>query len=218
MASAVKLNKKETVDALLKHTESDYSIGLNFLAFDDGEAERYMSAMEQTGVVLRETKEQKEAKRKKIRMQNKRAVEAVYGNYRKKTISMTLKRFRDFILFSLAVAFVTALFGLLVYNEAQIASMNFANNNTERKINKMRQETSQMRETIFISADLEQVRKQALMHLGMVDPNNKQIVTVVVPKKDNMTTSRSYNSVGVTEDIVEEAKRNLADYYSREAK
>ena len=131
---------------------------------------------------------------------------------------MTLKRFRDFILFSLAVAFVTALFGLLVYNEAQIASMNFANNNTERKINKMRQETSQMRETIFISADLEQVRKQALMHLGMVDPNNKQIVTVVVPKKDNMTTSRSYNSVGVTEDIVEEAKRNLADYYSREAK
>ncbi|HAU50809.1 MAG TPA: hypothetical protein DCW43_03465 [Clostridiales bacterium] len=217
MASAVKLNKKETVDALLKHTGSDYSIGLNFLAFDDGEAERYMSAMEQSGVVLKETKEQKEAKKKKIRMQNKRAVEAVYGNYRKKTISMTLKRFRDFILFALAVAFVTALFGLLVYNEAQIASMNFANNNKERQINKMRQETSQMRENIFISADLEQVRKQALMHLGMVDPNDKQIVTVVVPKKDNMTTSRSYNSVGLTEDIIEEAKRNLADYYSKEA-
>ena len=38
MASAVKLNKKETVDALLKHTGSDYSIGLNFLAFDDGQS------------------------------------------------------------------------------------------------------------------------------------------------------------------------------------
>ena len=213
MAQAVKLNKKETVDALLKHTGSDYSIGLNFLAFDDGEAERYMSALEESGVIEKESREER---RKKIRMQNKRAVEAAYGNYRKKTFSMTLKRFRDFILFALAVAFVTALFGLLVYNEAQIASMNFANNNKERQINKLRQETSQLKETLFVSADLEVVKKSALMHLGMVEPNDRQIVNVVMPKKDSMTTSRSYNSVGLTEDIVEEAKKNLADYYSQE--
>ena len=213
MAQAVKLNRKETYDALLKHTGSDYSIGLNFLAFDDGEAERYMSALEETGVL---SKESREERRKKIRMQNKRAVEAAYGNYRKKTISMTLKRFRDFILFALAVAFVTALFGLLVYNEAQIASMNFANNKKERQINKMRQETSQLRENIFVSADLESVRKTAGLRLGMVEPNDKQIVRVVMPQSDHMTTSRSYNSVGLTEDIVEEAKRCLADYYSKE--
>jgi len=213
MAQAVKLNKKETVDALLKHTGSDYSIGLNFLAFDDGEAEQYMSALEESGVIKKESREER---RKKLRAQNKRAVEVAYGNYRKKTISMTWKRFRDFILFALAVAFVTALFGLLVYNEAQIASMNFANNNKERQINKLRQETSQLKETLFVSADLEVVKKSALMHLGMVEPNDKQIVTVEVPKKDHMTTSRSYNSVGLTEDIVEEAKKNLADYYSQE--
>ena len=213
MAQAVKLNRKETYDALLKHTGSDYSIGLNFLAFDDGEAERYMSALEETGVL---SKESREERRKKIRMQNKRAVEAAYGNYRKKTISMTLKRFRDFILFALAVAFVTALFGLLVYNEAQIASMNFANNKKERQINKMRQETSQLRENLFVSADLESVRKIAGLRLGMVEPNDKQIVRVVMPQSDHMTTSRSYNSVGLTEDIVEEAKRCLADYYSDE--
>ena len=123
MAQAVKLNKKETVDALLKHTGSDYSIGLNFLAFDDGEAEQYMSALEESGVIKKESREER---RKKLRAQNKRAVEVAYGNYRKKTISMTWKRFRDFILFALAVAFVTALFGLLVYNEAQIASMKCA--------------------------------------------------------------------------------------------
>ena len=213
MAQAVKLNRKETYDALLKHTGSDYSIGLNFLAFDDGEAERYMSALEETGVL---SKESREERRKKIRMQNKRAVEAAYGNYRKKTISMTLRRFRDFILFALAVAFVTALFGLLVYNEAQIASMNFANNKKERQINKMRQETSQLRENLFVSADLESVRKIAGLRLGMVEPNDKQIVRVVMPQSDHMTTSRSYNSVGLTEDIVEEAKRCLADYYSDE--
>ncbi|MCR5274309.1 MAG: hypothetical protein K6E26_03000 [Clostridiales bacterium] len=213
MAQAVKLNKKETVDALLKHTGSDYSIGLNFLAFDDGEAEQYMSALEESGVIKKESREER---RKKLRAQNNRAVEVAYGNYRKKTISMTWKRFRDFILFALAVAFVTALFGLLVYNEAQIASMNFANNSKERQINKMRQETSQLKETLFVNADLEVVKKTALMHLGMVEPNDKQIVNVAVPQKDHMTTSRSYNSVGLTDDIVEEAKRSLADYYSQE--
>ena len=213
MAQAVKMNKKETVDALLKHTGSDYSIGLNFLAFDDGEAEQYMSALEESGVIKKESREER---RKKLRAQNKRAVEVAYGNYRKKTISMTWKRFRDFILFALAVAFVTALFGLLVYNEAQIASMNFANNSKERQINKMRQETSQLKETLFVNADLEVVKKTALMHLGMVEPNDKQIVNVAVPQKDHMTTSRSYNSVGLTDDIVEEAKRSLADYYSQE--
>ena len=213
MAQAVKVSKKDTYDALLKSTGTDYSVGLNFLAFDDGEAERYMSALEESGAIAPVNTE---ARKKKIRAQNKRAMETAYGNYRKKTVSMTLKRFRDFILFSLAVAFVTALFGLLVYNEAQIASMNFANNNTERKINKMRQETSQLRETLFVSADLESVKKTASMHLGMVEPNDKQIVNVVVPQKDHMTTSRSYNSVGLTEDIVAEAKRNLANYYSEE--
>ena len=72
MAQAVKLNKKETVDALLKHTGSDYSIGLNFLAFDDGEAEQYMSALEESGVIKKESREER---RKKLRAQNKRAVE-----------------------------------------------------------------------------------------------------------------------------------------------
>ena len=213
MAQAVKVSKKDTYDALLKSTGTDYSVGLNFLAFDDGEAECYMSALEATGAIAPVNTE---ARKKKIRAQNKRAVETAYGNYRKKTVSMTLRRFRDFILFSLAVAFVTALFGLLVYNEAQIASMNFANNKKERQINKMRQETSQLRETLFVSADLESVKKTASMHLGMVEPNDKQIVNVVVPQKDHMTTSRSYNSVGLTEDIVAEAKRNLANYYSEE--
>ena len=213
MAQAMKTMKKESMNSLYKRTDEEYSIGLNMMAFRDGEAERYMSALEETGVVLQVKKEEK---KKKIRAHNKRAVEAAYGNFRKKTFSMTLKRFRDFLLFALAVAVVTTLFGLLVYNEAQIASMNFANNNKERQINKMRQETSQLRESLFVNADLESVKEIASMRLGMVEPNDKQIVRVVLPKKDYMTTNRSYNSVGLTEEIVTEAKRNLANYYSDE--
>ena len=201
------------MDAMFEKTGTEYSIGLNVAAFNVGEAERYMSALEETGTILQIPKEEK---KKKIRAHNKRAVEAAYGNFRKKTFSMTLKRFRDFLLFALAVAVVTALFGLLVYNEAQIASMNFANNKKERQINKMRQETSQLKETLFVSADLESVKEIASKRLGMVEPNDKQIVHVIMPKKDYMTTNRSYNSVGLTEEIVAEAKRNLADYYSNE--
>ena len=213
MALAVRPTRKESMDALYERTGTDYADGLNIMAFDGGEAERYMSALEETGTILQVPKEEK---KRKIRANNKRAVEAAYGNFRKKTFSMTLKRFRDFLLFAIIVAFVTALFGLLVYNEAQIASMNFANNKKERQINKMRQETSQLKETLFVSADLELVKEAASKRLGMVEPNDKQIVRVVMPKKDYMTTNRSYNSVGLTEDIVAEAKRNLANYYSDE--
>ncbi|MBO4473829.1 MAG: hypothetical protein IK020_03380 [Clostridiales bacterium] len=213
MGQAVRETERETMDAMFEKTGTEYSIGLNVAAFNVGEAERYMSALEETGTILQIPKEEK---KKKIRAHNKRAVEAAYGNFRKKTFSMTLKRFRDFLLFALAVAVVTALFGLLVYNEAQIASMNFANNKKERQINKMRQETSQLKETLFVSADLESVKEIASKRLGMVEPNDKQIVHVIMPKKDYMTTNRSYNSVGLTEEIVAEAKRNLADYYSNE--
>lgn len=212
MGLAVRSNGKANMSITLEEKQEDY-VGLDLLAFDEGEAERYMSALEETGTTLRIPKEEK---KRKLRDHNKRAVETAYGYFRKKTISMTLKRFRDFLLFALAIAVVTALFGLLVYNEAQIASMNFANNKKERQINKMRQETSQLKETLFVSADLESVKETASKRLGMVEPNDKQIVRVIMPKKDYMTTNRSYNSVGLTEEIVAEAKRNLANYYSDE--
>lgn len=205
MAQAVKTSRKQ-----YRSNTNEYSLGLNMSAFDDGELEQYMSEMEQITPDIRISKDEMEDKKT-----SERAKKAAYANHRKKSISQTLRRFRDVILFALAIGFVTSLFGLLVYNEAQIASMNFANNKKERQINKMRQETSQLKETLFVNADLDSVRQVASLRLGMVEPSEKQIVRVVVPRKDHLTTSRSYNSVGITEDIVEEAKRDLADYYSK---
>ncbi|MBP5493360.1 MAG: hypothetical protein J6Y08_11010 [Clostridiales bacterium] len=212
MAQAVKVRSWEEIDAMYGHAGSDYD-GLNLMAFDDGEAERYMSALEQSGATLTL---QKEERRKKIRQENKRAVEEAYGNFRKKTVAHTVKRLRDFFLVTFAIVFVSSMFGLLVYNEAQIASMNFANNKTERQINKMRQETSQLRESLSGSADLESIRKLAGLRLGMVEPNDKQVVNVVMPNKDHMTTSISYNSLGITDEMLTEAKRDLARYYAEE--
>lgn len=211
MAQAVKTMKKHTDESARRHSSENYATGLNLSAFNDGEIEQYMSAMEQTSLDIRIMNDEK----KKDRKSTERATKAAYANHRKKSISQTMRRVRDIILFGMAIAFVTSMFGLLVYNEAQIASMNFANNKKERQINKMRQETSQLKETLFVDADLDSVHKIASMRLGMVEPSEKQIVRVVVPHKDHLTTNRSYNSVGLTDDIVEEAKRDLADYYSK---
>ncbi len=211
MAQAVKTVRKHADDSVRRHNYNEYAVGLNLSAFDDGEIEQYMSDMEQTSLDIHIMN----VDEKKDRKSAERATKAAYANHRKKSISQTVRRFRDVILFALAIAFVTSMFGLLVYNEAQIASMNFANNKKERQINKMRQETSQLKETLFVDADLDSVHKLASMHLGMIEPSEKQIVRVIVPHKDHLTTNRSYNSVGLTEDIVEEAKRDLADYYSK---
>lgn len=211
MAQAVKVRREDTLDSLYGRTGTDLMVGLNMTAFDDGEFEAYMSALDQATAEKR-----KEEKRKRISMENKRAVEAVYDNFRKKTVSMTMKRLRDFLLVSLAIGFVALLFGVLVYNESQIASKNFANNKMERQINRMRQETSQLKESLSGTADLESVRKMAAMRLGMVEPNDQQVVNVVLPNKDHMTTSLSYNSLGVTDEMLSEAKRDLARYFSEE--
>lgn len=209
MEQAVKTLRRRTVDHTYQNN-ADYAIGLNLSALEDSEIEQYMSAMEQTTLNIRITDDEM-----KDRKPSERATKAAYANHRKKSISQTVRRVRNFFLFALAICFVTALFGLLVYNESQIASMNFANNKKERQINKMRQETSQLKESLFVNADLDSIRQMASMRLGMVEPSEKQIVSVVVPHKDHLTTNRSYNSVGLTEDIVEEAKRDLADYYSK---
>ena len=211
MAQAVKVRREDTLDSLYGRTGTDLMVGLNMTAFDDGEFEAYMSALDQATAEKR-----KEEKRKRISLENKRAVEAVYDNFRKKTVSMTMKRLRDFLLVSLAIGFVALLFGVLVYNESQIASKNFANNKMERQINRMRQETSQLKESLSGTADLESVRKMAAMRLGMVEPNDQQVVNVVLPNKDHMTTSLSYNSLGVTDEMLSEAKRDLARYFSEE--
>lgn len=209
MEQAVKTLRRRTVDNT-DRSRADYTIGLNLSALDDIELEQYMSAMDHTTLDIRISDEEV-----KDRKSHERATKAAYVNHRKKSISQTVRRVRNIFLFALAICFVTALFGLLVYNESQIASMNFANNKKERQINKMRQETSQLKENLFVNADLDSIRQLASMRLGMVEPSEKQIVNVVVPHKDHLTTNRSYNSVGLTEDIVEEAKRDLADYYSK---
>ena len=61
MGLAVRSNGKANMSITLEETQEDY-VGLDLLAFDEGEAERYMSALEETGTTLRIPKEEKKRK------------------------------------------------------------------------------------------------------------------------------------------------------------
>ena len=209
MALAVRSRKMANIDDIFERTGSD-NAGLSVVAFNEGLADRYMSTFEGSTRLSKANEE----RRKKILKENRRKVDVAYANYQKKNFFSAAKRLRDLLIISFAILFVAALFGALVYNEAQIASINFANSKKERQINKMRQETSQMKETLAMASDLESIRTQAGVRLGMVMPNSNQIVNVVVPKRDHLTSNLSYNSNGVTEEMLSEAKRDLADYYA----
>ncbi|MBR2750972.1 MAG: hypothetical protein IKD90_07565 [Clostridiales bacterium] len=211
MALAVRTRKANKIESELERTGTEYSIGLNRNAFDDMALERYMSQLD--GVSFRPGKVDEE-RRKKIQKENKKKVDEVYHYYRQKNFMESAKRLRDFIFIAIAILTVTAVLGALVYNESQIASMNFANNKLERQINKMHQETSQLKESLADSADLEYIRVQAGLRLGMVIPSFKQVVNVSVPNRDRMATSLSYNSHGVTDEMLEEATKDLANYFA----
>lgn len=199
------------LDTELERTGTEYAVGLNRNAFDDVALERYMSQLD--GMSFHSTKADKE-RQKRIQKENKKRVESAYHHYRQKNFVESAKRFRDFLFIAIAILTVTAVLGALVYNESQIASMNFANNKLERQINKMHQETSQLKESLAASADLEYIRTQASLRLGMVLPSFKQVVNVAVPNRDRMATSLSYNSHGVTDEMLEEATKDLALYFA----
>jgi len=211
MAQAVRTRKANKIDAWYGRTGTDDSVGLNRNAFDDMALERYMSQID--GMSFHTSKADEE-RRKKIQKENKKKVDEVYHYYRQKNFLESAKRLRDFIFITIAILTVTAVLGALVYNESQIASMNFANNKLERQINKMHQETSQLKESLSDSADLEFIRSQASLRLGMVIPSFKQVVGVSVPNRDRMATSLSYNSHGVTEEMLDEATKDLARYFA----
>ncbi|MBR3057353.1 MAG: hypothetical protein IKG93_05220 [Clostridiales bacterium] len=210
MALAVKTRRKEYIDRTFE-AGTEGNVGLNKNAFDDLQLERYMSQLD--GMSFHNPKVEQERK-KRIQKENKQKVDEAMHYYRQKNFLESVKRFRDFFFIALAIITVTAVLGLLVYNESQIASINFANNKLERQINRMHQETSQMKESLSGSADLEYIRTQASLRLGMVIPSFKQVENVAIPNRDHMATSLSYNSHGVTEEMLEEAKKDLAKYYA----
>jgi len=81
---------------------------------------------------------------------------------------------------------ITGVFALVVYRQAMILEMNFANLAIENKISKINQECGQIEESMAQKTNLDLIRQEAVEKLGLRDPAHSQIVTVSIPDSDRI--------------------------------
>lgn len=138
----------------------------------------------------------------------------ILENYKRKERSISRKRLKETIVVLAGIAIVAVMFGSVLFKQAQITSLNFQNNATQKRISALNQESAQLREFLISGADLEQIRLEATNRLEMQEPGFQQLVKVELPETDKLITSISYNSVGVSPEVLAQAKEDLAKYYA----
>ncbi|MBN1891862.1 MAG: hypothetical protein JW780_03710 [Clostridiales bacterium] len=155
-------------------------------------------------------------KRKEAEEQRLRRAE-ILQKYKLKEKSVSRKRFKESLVVILGVAIVTGMFASVLFRQAQIASLNFQNNATEKRINAIKQETAQIRENMILGTDLEKIHLEATERLGMQEPGINQIVSVRIGRGDKLLTRNTYNSIEVSPVALAQAKEDLAEYFSDES-
>lgn len=138
----------------------------------------------------------------------------ILENYKRKERSISRKRLKETIAVLAGITIVAVMFGAVLFRQAQITSLNFQNNAAQKRISALNQESAQLREFLISGADLEQIRLEATNRLEMQEPGFQQLVKVELPKTDKLITSISYNSVGVSPEVLAQAKEDLAKYYA----
>lgn len=154
-----------------------------------------------------------ERKRREFEEQRQHRLELIQ-KYKQKERSVSRKRLKESMLVIIAVAIVSGMFGTVLFRQAQIACLNFQNNETQKKIDTIRQETAQIRESLILGTDLDMVRREAYERLGMQKPGTRQIVSVSVTEGDTLVTRNSFNSIEVSPAALAQAKEDLAEYFS----
>jgi Tfp pilus assembly protein PilN len=138
----------------------------------------------------------------------------ILDNYKRKERSISRKRLKETIAVITGIAIVAVMFGSVLFKQSQITSLNFKNNATQKKISALNQESAQLRECLISGADLELIRSVATERLEMQEPGSQQIISVELPETDKLITSISYNSIGVSPEVLAQAKEDLAKYYA----
>jgi hypothetical protein len=124
------------------------------------------------------------------------------------------KRFREAVLAVIGIVLVAAVFSVILYRQSQITLQNYRNNELVSEINALREKTSQIKENLIISTDMEQIRWAAMERLGMQTPSVQQVITIEIPGKDQLVTN-DFESTSANSKIgLAAAKQNLAQYYS----
>jgi hypothetical protein len=116
------------------------------------------------------------------------AAPVVSNQAKARAIQRGLTRQRlKFLLGVITIIFaVTGIFALVVYRQAMILELNFANLSIERQITRIEQENSQISESLAQKTNLDLIRQQAVNKLGLQDPARAQIIVVSLPDTDRV--------------------------------
>lgn len=100
--------------------------------------------------------------------------------------ALTRQRIKTLLGIITVVFMISGLFAFVVYRQAMILEMNFANLSLEREVNQINQKNSQISEELAQKTNLDQIRHQAVDRLGLQDPARAQIVEVRIPYSDRV--------------------------------
>ena len=107
---------------------------------------------------------------------------------------LAMRRMRSLLGLITLVIMVALIFGGILFRQARILEMNFANLTLERQIEKTNQSSGQISESLASQTDLDRIRRLAIDRLGLQTPARMQIVTVDIPDSDRVVYARTSSS------------------------
>ena len=132
---------------------------------------------------------------------------------KKKTRRLTRRKLFETILSIGLVILMGVFVMLLLYPQTEISELARDNSNLKDQINTAKREIVNAEENANGIADMDTIRAQA-MALGMQDPNQNQVINLPVPNTDSLRTKTNYNTEGINDDLYNDSKDALADYYA----
>ena len=159
------------------------------------------------------TREAAETKNRELEEKVSRKYDQALINEKKKQArKLTGRRVFETVVMLLLVVFVSAFLILLMYPQTQLAEMSRDNSDAKDRITLLKNQILDAEEEANGISDMDHIRAKALA-LGMQDPNQNQVVNLPIPSNDSLKTVVAYDAYGVSEEALENAVADLADYY-----
>ena len=132
---------------------------------------------------------------------------------KKMSRKITGRKFFETVISIILVIAIGVFVMLLLYPQTEISELARDNSNLKDQINTTRREIVKAEENANGIADMDVIRAQALA-LGMQDPNQNQVINLPVPNTDSLRTNTNYNTEGISNEVYNDSKDALADYYA----
>jgi hypothetical protein len=111
------------------------------------------------------------------------------------------------------VVFTSVLFGGILMRQATILEMNFANLKMERSIAAVSQNCGQISEELAQKTNLDLIRHEAVERLGLQDPAQKQVVSVMIPDSDRVVYAGGATATDSDEAYLAAVFKNIEGFF-----